>query len=246
MTKRRESFFWVSYSDLMTSLFFIMLVLFVIIVMSLRLRVVDLKGKNERIELLEEQVRLLQKVSAEQKEAIDRFEKSTKELENTGLYKYDARHKKFVLQVKCPFKRDKSELSGREKMGVEDDLQKAGEAIRDFLKRHRSESQYLLIIEGQASSDDEYNVFYLTEHNYELSFKRALWLMKFWKKECCIDFGDNCEIQIAGSGDGQYNYGYTGYDDELRLERQNALMRSNVEEENQRFLVHIIPKNIMR
>ena len=41
----------------------------------------------------------------------------------------------------------------------------------------------------------------------------------------------NCEIQIAGSGDGRLNV---------------SSMRDSIEEKNQRFLIYIIPKNIMR
>ena len=36
--KQKESFFWTSYSDLMTSLFFIMLVLFVLVIVLLHKR----------------------------------------------------------------------------------------------------------------------------------------------------------------------------------------------------------------
>ena len=45
-----------------------------------------------------------------------------------------------------------------------------------------------------------------------------------------LNFGDNCEIQIAGSGDGRLN---------------KKSMRDTMEVNNQRFLIHILPKNIM-
>ena len=38
MAEKRESFFWTSYSDLMTSLFFIMLTLFVLVIVLLHKR----------------------------------------------------------------------------------------------------------------------------------------------------------------------------------------------------------------
>ena len=38
MSQKKESFFWTSYSDLMTSLFFIMLVLFILVVVLLHKR----------------------------------------------------------------------------------------------------------------------------------------------------------------------------------------------------------------
>ena len=38
MAEKKESFFWTSYSDLMTSLFFIMLTLFVLVIVLLHKR----------------------------------------------------------------------------------------------------------------------------------------------------------------------------------------------------------------
>lgn len=122
-------------------------------------------------------------------------------------------------------------------------LEQAGLEIRDFLKKNSS-NQYLLIIEGQASR----NSVKQTEQNYRLSYERALTLMKFWKDVCHIDFGANCEIQIAGSGDGRYNFGYTNGEDNARFKVLDAtLMRERGENElqNQRFVIHIMPKNII-
>lgn len=45
-----------------------------------------------------------------------------------------------------------------------------------------------------------------------------------------LNFGDNCEVQIAGSGDG---------------ELETNSMREESEILNQRFLIHILPKNIL-
>ena len=98
----------------------------------------------------------------------------------------------------------------------------AGCEIRDFLKNH-NENQYILIIEGQASKD---NFLY----NYELSYQRALGLMRFWIEDSNITFGNNCEILISGSGDGKLD--------------THSMREMNNEKENQRFLIHILPKNI--
>lgn len=70
-----------------------------------------------------------------------------------------------------------------------------------------------------------------TDRNYDLSFERAYSLMKYWKDDCGINFGNNCEVQIAGSGDGRYNI--------------ETMRDQNIEANNQRFLIHIIPKNII-
>ena len=220
MKNKKESFFWTSYSDLMTSLFFIMLTLFVLVIVLL----------HKRMEATEQQLAEIKKVEA-----------STRELDKSEYYTYKKEYKKYVLNVKCFFAELKSSLSDLQT--DTEKLEQAGLEIRDFLKKNSS-NQYLLIIEGQASR----NSVKQTEQNYRLSYERALTLMKFWKDVCHIDFGANCEIQIAGSGDGRYNFGYTGGEDNERFKKLDAtLMRERGvnELQNQRFVIHIMPKNII-
>jgi hypothetical protein len=80
---------------------------------------------------------------------------------------------------------------------------------------------YLLIIEGQASTDDY-------AQNNELSYKRALSLFKFWfpnQKTANLKFYDlPCEVIIAGAG------------------CMEGKPRANRNEDNQRFLIRILPK----
>lgn len=221
MIQKKESFFWTSYSDLMTSLFFIMLTLFVLVIVLL----------HKRMEATEAELQSIKEIAS-----------STKELESSKYYNYKPEYKKYVLDVKCFFEELKSGLEDLQADTAS--LHNAGNEIRDFLYRNK-DNQYLLIIEGQASRNSQKQ----TEQNYWLSFQRAFTLMKFWKDECKIDFGTNCEIQIAGSGDGRYNFGYTDgdigtysfklHDDTLMRERGDK------EVDNQRFVIHIIPKNII-
>ena len=220
MAGKKESFFWTSYSDLMTSLFFIMLTLFVLVIVLL----------HKRMETTEKQLEEIKKVEA-----------STKELGNSKNFAYKAEFKKYVLNVRCYFDIKKYKL--QDLQANKEDLRQAGEEIKEFLDKNEG-TQYLLIIEGQASRDSQMQ----TESNYDLSFQRALTLMKFWKDFCHIDFGANCEIQIAGSGDGRYNFGFTnGEDTERFQELDKTLMRERGQNEknNQRFVIHIIPKNII-
>lgn len=146
-----------------------------------------------------------------------------------------------MLNVKYHFDVRKYELADMDADKAA--LKKAGEEIRDFLRRNH-DNKYLLIIEGQASR----NSTDWTDFNYRLSFQRALTLMKYWKDNCRIDFGLNCELQIAGSGDGRLNFGYTGgdYTKSFR-EHDRTLMRESMlrERDNQRFIIHILPKNIL-
>ena len=220
MAEKKESFFWTSYSDLMTSLFFIMLTLFVLVIVLL----------HKRMEATEQEL-----------EAIKKVEASTKELAESNNFEYRAEYKKFVLSVDCHFDMRKYQLYDLQ--ADRKRLFQAGIEIKDFLERNEN-NQYLLIIEGQASRNSRR----LTETNYHLSFQRALTLMKFWKDVCKIDFGTNCEIQIAGSGDGRYNFGYTGGEHTNRFKiLDESLMRERGYNEvaNQRFVIHLIPKNII-
>lgn len=220
MSQKKESFFWTSYSDLMTSLFFIMLTLFVLVIVLL----------HKRMEATEKQLEEIKKVEA-----------STKELGRTKYYAYRPEYKKYVLNVWCYFAQLKSGLADLQTNAQ--DLRNAGIEIEQFLTRNK-DNKYLLIIEGQASRNSPD----WTERNYGLSFQRALTLMKFWKDTCKIDFGANCEIQIAGSGDGRYNFGYTGGENTERFKELDATLmreRGGKEKDNQRFIIHIIPKNII-
>ena len=227
MTGKKESFFWTSYSDLMTSLFFIMLTLFVLVIVLL----------HKRMEATEQQL----EVTERQLEEIKKVEASTRELGKSKNFAYRAEHKKYVLDVRCFFEANEYTLSALQADTAS--LHQAGTEIKEFLDRNDN-NQYLLIIEGQASRDSQM----LTELNYNLSFQRAFTLMKFWKDVCRLDFGANCEIQIAGSGDGRYNFGYTGGENSERFRQlDSTLMRERGDREidNQRFVIHIIPKNII-
>lgn len=202
MARKKESFFWTSYSDLMTTLFFVMLVLFILVIVLL----------HKRMEATEAQL-----------QEIKNIEHSTKDL-SRDYFEYRPDYKKYVLTIQVRYPAGKSDLN--DIVSADKDMQllklaAAGREIQNFLKSH-SENQYILIIEGQASKDS-----YL--YNYELSYQRALALMRFWIEDSYIEFADNCEILISGSGDGKLD---------------THSMRESYEPENQRFLIHILPKNI--
>lgn len=203
MAQKKESFFWTSYSDLMTSLFFVMLVLFILVIVLL----------HKRMEATELQLQEIKKV-----------EQSTKDL-SPNYFEYRPDYKKYVLTIQVRFPSGKSDLNDMDspdKYIQLQNLREAGREIQRFLKNHK-ENQYILIIEGQASKDN-----YL--YNYELSYQRALALMRFWIEDSGIVFDENCEILISGSGDGRLD--------------THSMREIGDERENQRFLIHILPKNI--
>jgi len=211
MKKGKESFFWTSYSDLMTSLFIIMLVLFVLVIVLLHKRMEATIIEKEQIERVLEEIK--------------KVEASTRDLEGK-YFSYNKEYEKFILNIDCQFPVSQYDISLLD-VSTRSKLMDAGQQVKDFLERH-SNNQYLVIVEGQASANSEA----WTEYNYNLSFQRALSLVKFWATNPKVKFSDkNCELQIAGSGDG-------------RLSAKT--MRESVNEKNQRFLIYIIPKNIIK
>ena len=203
MAQKKESFFWTSYSDLMTSLFFVMLVLFILVIVLL----------HKRMEATEAQLQAIKEIAT-----------STEDLTKSDYFIYRPYYKKYVLNVQGKYPKGKADLNdiiAPDKEEQLSNLENAGKEIQKFLSNH-SQNQYVLIVEGQASRDP-----YL--YNYELSYQRALALMRFWVEQKGISFENNCEILISGSGDGKLD---------------THSMRESVETENQRFLIHILPKNI--
>ena len=188
----------------MTSLFIIMLVLFVLVIVLL----------HKRME-----------ATINELEDIKRVEASTQDLEGE-YFSYNKEYEKFILNIDCQFPVRQYDINLLDE-NTRAKLMDAGQQVKDFLERH-SENQYLVIVEGQASANSEA----WTEYNYNLSFQRALSLIKFWATNPKVKFSDkNCELQIAGSGDG-------------RLSAKT--MREAVNEKNQRFLIYIITKNIIK
>ncbi len=208
MTKRKkESYFWTSYSDLMTSLFFIMLVLFVLVIALLHQRLVATKTELEDIK---------------------KIQKSTENL-SKDYFEYKKEYKKYVLKISVNYPVGQSDINTLQ-ADTKVKLQEAGKEVGKFLEQNR-DNQYILIVEGQASKARYMDGFADDYGNYRLSYRRALSLIQFWATDCGINFGDNCEIQIAGSGDGI-------------LPIPSSIRESN-DILNQRFLIHILPKNIL-
>ena len=160
-------------------------------------------------------------VTQRQLDEIRRVEESTKDL-NPKYFNYRPEYKKYVLNIEVNFPTGSGDLSKIDSTKLEP-LYEAGKEIQQFIAKHEN-YQYLLIIEGQASKDTY-------KRNYELSYERALGLIRYWAQQRHLDFGSNCEIQIAGSGDGELT---------------THSMREKEEVKNQRFLIHVLPKNIIK
>lgn len=176
--QKKESYFWTSFSDLMTSLFFVMLVLFVLTIILLHNKI---------------------KATQTQLNKIEEIEKATNKIDTT-YFEYKEEFKKHILKIEASFGSEcfqENEIKNKDLIIPE--LIKAGSSIRDSIKAITSKYpkiQYLLIIEGQASKDKASDA-----HNYELSYKRAYTLKKIWDDNN-INFGSKCEVLISGSGTG--------------------------------------------
>lgn len=175
-----SSYFWVSYTDLITSLFFIMLVLYVLTLSVLMVKQNGLIAKAEELERLKE------------------IEKSVNEIDSS-YFAYNQEFRKHVLKIEVSFPSRSKDIYAQNNRKTRNELVDAGKEILELVEKFRLEEEdikYLVIIEGQASADKY-------PYNYELSYERALSLYKFWKEQG-VDMEDeeNIELIIAGSGAG--------------------------------------------
>lgn len=179
---RKDSLFWTSYSDLMTSLFFVMLVLFVVAIIAMS------KALQNETRLRVDNEKQLKKIRE--------IENSIQNIDSIW-FDYNDIHKKHVLKIDVSFDTGESDITNIP-IDTREELYKAGLAIDSFLKKAIHEFgasvNYLLIIEGQASNDGY-------SRNFELSYERALSLYKYLQKNRQLDLKrENCEVLICGSG----------------------------------------------
>lgn len=169
-----KNVFWVSYSDLMTSLFFIMLVLFVVTI-----SLMHVKGKATENELAK----------------IKKIQKSIENIDST-YFSFDNVFQRHTLKnITVNFKTNSSKITDIDTNTLEK-LEQAGLAVVRFMKNAKvniPDAQYLLIIEGQSSKDN-------WKGNDELSYDRALSLYKYWNSKGIIFDNLPCEVIISGSG----------------------------------------------
>lgn len=210
--------FWTSYSDLMTSLFFVMLVLFIICL-------VKVGGMNGEL-------RKAYKEAIADKQDLEnilRLEDQFKVLSQSSSLEYDSIKKMFYakdFQEKEIFYSNDDRIK-EEYFGIVDTV---GHDLLQILQslNQNEDFNYQMVIEGNAAikwqnlksgNYDPDNI-----DMYHLSYRRALALYLYWRKKD-IDFRKyNTEVIIAGSG-------------------FNGINRDNkVEDYNKRFIIQIIPK----
>ena len=181
--KKNKSYFWASYADLMTSLFFVMLMLFVVAVVQLNKEKKEVIGVNEK---LQEMLNKAQEI-----------EDATKGLDE-DYFEYKENFKKHKLKIDVYFPKGQSNIVKYVSDETKNKLLEAGKSTKSFIEKTTKKYpgiQYILIIEGQASRDT-------FAGNYELSYSRALELKRFWEANDIKFTEQNCEVLICGSGDG--------------------------------------------
>lgn len=235
MEEKRKDFFWTSYVDLMTALFAVVLVLFVLSYYNLNKKKQELE---DLVKIKEQEAAILNKVKANFK----LFEKEP------DIFYFDKKHNRIQLSFEIKFRKglqyyrlNSNDIEGdfRSTERKLDELGKKLKSIIDefqYQKKHDTlmkNVSYLMVISGSASKFQHDN----PTENYILSYKRALSLHEYWKKKLRLDFDapqyhDIIELQISGIGFGGVGRFNTPYNPKKISE----------EEKNQRFIIHIAPK----
>jgi outer membrane protein OmpA-like peptidoglycan-associated protein len=196
----------------MTSLFFIMLVLYVLTYFKL----------NTTITLQKEKLAIIEAVEA-----------NLKPLKSDPLFVYEEDYKRFKLGFDVKFVKDKYQINPYELENYAStikNINKAGEKLKEIIDNLKNAKDndpklknvsYILVIAGYASRTGE------EKHNYDLSYQRALALRNYWRSKGinfeAPKYKDLIDLQISGNG-----WGGVG--------------RDPVDINNQRFIIQIFPK----
>lgn len=214
---KKESFFWTSYSDLMTNMFFVMLMLFVLTIALLHRQVVIIAKEKEATE--------------EELKKITEIQDAISNLDQLRFFEYDEKYKKHVLTTPVKFNLGSSDINDMRMLAPHSlsELIEVRDSLDNLLYRlekEHPEAEFLMVIEGQASKDNY-------SRNNQLSYERAMSLYEYWfpmndrswRNPGTLRFGDHpCEIVLAGAGIFE------------------GKPRARVESDNQRFLIQIILK----
>ena len=222
--KTKQSFFWVSYSDLMTSLFFIMLLLFVLASGGFYLQSRATKAQLNKIEEIQQAVKQLPKDYFYEDWVNHRWT-----LKKEFSPAFNQRDDNIYLL------NDTTKLIevGKSLMTVIDKLND----MKETSKYKDMNISFLVVIEGMASRDNYID-------NDVLSYRRALSLYYLWKKNGINFEQSQCEVQISGSGVRGIRPHNTDYYDALSKGDPKAASKFdfNEEKKNQCIIIQIVPK----
>lgn len=250
MKKDRTKFFWISYSDLMTSLFFVMLVLFAISMVKLTSSDPDiLKKENELLRTHVDSLKNQEKDLREQMDTLQSNNEDLKErlaeaiitidqqreyinivqqfrpLKESGKFEYLPKSSKYVakdfLGIEI-FDPDKGVILPQYRDKTIDIGNEIVKVLKS-LKEANPQYSYILVIEGNTANDPGKPYSKDAVGSYRLSYERALAVYTLWKNSG-IDLRQyNTEILLCGSG-------------------MNGWDRDPEERNNKRFSIQIIPR----
>lgn len=208
----------------MTSLFFIMLLLFVLASGGMYLDKQATEDQLRKIEEIQEAVKQLPTQYFEEDKENHRW---TLKKEFSPAFN-DEDDNIYTLN-------DTAKLNevGNSLIEVIDKLNK----LKETSKYRDMNISYLVVIEGMASRDNY-------EDNDGLSYRRALSLYYLWKKNGISFEQSQCEVQISGSGVRGIRPFNTDFYKALKNNEDNPMKYFNAEEEkkNRCIIIQIIPK----
>lgn len=209
MNKENRDFFWPSYVDLMTVLFLVMLVLFI-----LSFKMFQDKDTENRDNIARLQVEV------EEKRKLDEIKAALARLDGE-YFKYNEIYKRHELLVDVLFEQSRAEIPSRSLQP----LRRAGEELSQVINSITDKDvKYLIVIDGRAASYPKGDPRNITEREYalELSYRRALALLRYWR-DTGIKFPAD-RIELIASGSGFEGAGRTG---DIR---------------DRRFVIQVLPK----
>ncbi len=178
-----KNFFWPSYVDLMTSLFVVMLVLFIVSYWLYDKKLTENENDKQRLLVL-----------ASRAKKIDEIANSVQALP-TDLFEFQEKYKRHKLKINVEFPPGSSDIPETYHAQLVSAGKEIEKLINSMKEKYQDTIKYLVIIEGQAST---------TPHpdNYGLSYSRAKALYNFWETNSVRFDPDVCELLLAGSGTG--------------------------------------------
>lgn len=228
MKSKRDTHFWPAYSDLMTSLFFIMLVLYVLTVALLKKQQSNLESEKQKSEIQADSIKVQKErleVKIEQHEKIMEIESALAKLD-PQYFKFIEKCKRHELNIDIVFDFNEFDLTDRKYRKYHKQLIEAGKYLANMINSINVNDgiKFLLVIEGRAGmyNSQKENERLKGQVKY-LSYARAKSLSDFWESNGIVFNKEICEVIIAGSG-------FSGH------------CRQDAEINNRRFIIQILPK----
>jgi hypothetical protein len=216
MNPNRRDFFWPSYVDLMTALFLVMLVLFVLSYKRFQDKQASLEQAKARLE-----------VQLKEKKKIDEIRAALARLEDPRYFVYNQRYKRYELNFPVEFQAQRYDLPAEARQPL---IEAGRFLLRQMQALDRADNvQYLVVVEGRAAKNP--NLPDTDPRNLDgaavrqLSYNRAMEVIRLWES-AGLRFPANLELVAAGSGFKGVGR-YTGFREEAK---------------NKRFIIQIQPK----